>query len=77
MRAELIFSGVMTGRLMSRPGWDELMGRHQPKDTIVVVWPDRFSRNFDEGIRVLADLTNRSINIIAIKEDIDASDSSA
>ena len=33
---ELILADVMTGRLMSRPGWDELMARVQPKDTIYV-----------------------------------------
>ena len=51
IREELIFSDVMTGRLMSRPGWDGLMARIQPNDTIVLVWLDRFSRNFDEGVR--------------------------
>ena len=54
IREELIFSDVMTGRLMSRPGWDGLMARVQPNDTIVVVWLDRFSRNFDEGVRIQA-----------------------
>ena len=37
IRQEHIFSGQMTGRVMSRPGWDELMARVQPNDTIVVV----------------------------------------
>ena len=37
IRQEFIFSDVMTGRLMSRPGWDELMARVQPNDTIVMV----------------------------------------
>ena len=59
VREELIFSDVMTGRLMSRPGWDDLMARIQPNDTIVVVWLDRFSRNFDEGVGIQADLTSR------------------
>ena len=77
IRQELIFSDVMTGRLMSRPGWDELMARVQPNDTILVVWLDRFSRNFDEGVRIQADLTNRNIGIIAIKEGIDTTDDSA
>ena len=49
IRGELIFSDVMSGRLMSRPGWNGLVARIQPNDTIVVVWLDRFSRNFDEG----------------------------
>ena len=74
IRGELIFSDVMTGRLMSRPGWNDLMARIQPNDTIVVVWLDRFSRNFDEGVRIQADLTSRNIGIVAIKEGIDTTD---
>ena len=77
IREELIFSDVMTGRLMSRPGWDDLMARVQPNDTIVVVWLDRFSRNFDEGVRIQADLTSRNIGIVAMKEGIDTTDDSA
>ena len=77
IREELIFSDVMTGRLMSRPGWDNLVARIQPNDTIVVVWLDRFSRNFDEGVRIQADLTSRNIGIVAIKEGIDTTDDSA
>ena len=77
VREELIFSDVMTGRLMSRPGWDELVARVQANDTIVVVWLDRFSRNFDEGVRIQADLTSRDIGIVAIKEGIDTTDEGA
>lgn len=43
------------------------MARIQPNDTIVVVWLDRFSRNFDEGVRIQADLTGRNTGIVAIK----------
>ena len=68
---------MMTGRLISRPGWDELMARVQPNDTIVVIWLDRFSRNFDEGVRIQADLTKRNIGIVAIKGGIDTTDNSA
>ena len=77
IREELTFSDVMTGRLMSRPGWNDLLARIQPNDTIVVVWLDRFSRNFDEGVRIQADLTSRNIGIVAIKEGIDTTDDSA
>ena len=66
IREELIFSDVMTGRLMSRPGWNGLVARVQPNDTIVLVWLDRFSRNFDEGVRIQADLTSRNIGIVAM-----------
>ena len=67
IREELIFSDVVTGRLMSRPGWDELMAWVQGNDTIVVAWLDRFSRNFDEGVRIQADLTSQNIGIVAIR----------
>ena len=77
MRSEHIFADEMTGRLMSRPGWDDVMARVQPNDTIVLVWLDRFSRNFDEGVRIQADLTSRNIGIVAIKEGIDTTDDSA
>ncbi len=77
IREELIFSDVMTGRLMSRPGWDELMARVQANDTTVVVWLDRLSRNFDEGVRIQADLTSQNIGIVAIREEIDTTDDSA
>ena len=77
IRQELIFSDVMTGHLISRPGWDELMARVQPNDAIVVVWLDRFSRNFDEGVRIQADLTKRNIGIVAIKKNINTVDDSA
>ena len=50
IRQEHILSDQMTGRGMLRPGWDDLMARVLPNDIIVVVWLDRFSRNFDEGV---------------------------
>ena len=77
IREDLIFSDVMTGHLMSRPGWDGLVARVQANATIVVVWLDRFSRNFYEGVRIQADLTSRNIGIVAIREGIDATDDSA
>ena len=57
---DLIFTDVASGRTMNRPGWRDLMGHVQPGDTIVVVaFLDRFSRNFEEGVRIHAELTAR------------------
>ena len=67
IRQEIIFSDVMTGRLMSRPGWGELITRVRPNDTIVVVWLDRLGHNFGEGVSIQEDLTKRNIGIVAIK----------
>ena len=55
----------------------DVAARVQANDTIVLVWLDRFSRNFDEGVRIQADLTSRNIGIVAIKEGIDTTDDSA
>ena len=43
----------------------------------MVAWLDRFSRNFDEGVVIQADLTKQEIGIMAIKEDINTADGSA
>ena len=74
---DLIFSDVASGRTMNRTGLMDLMSRVQPGDTIVVAFLDRFSRNFEEGVRIQAELTGRGIGIIAVRENINTSDGSA
>ena len=77
IREDLIFSNVASGRTMNRTGWKDLMARVQPGDTIVVAFLDRLSRNFEEGVRIQAELTGRDIGIVAIRENINTSDGSA
>ena len=77
IREDLIFSDVASGRTMNRSGWVNLMSQVQPGDTIVVAFLDRFSRNFEEGVRIQAELTGRGIGIVAVRESIDTSDGSA
>ena len=77
IREDLIFSDVASGRTMNRTGWLDLMSRVQPGDTIVVAFLDRFSRNFEEGVRIQAKLTGRDIGIVAGRENIDTTDGSA
>ena len=67
IRKELIFSDVASGRTMNRTCWLDLMSRIQPGDTIVVAFLDRFSRNFEEGVRIQAELTGRDIGIVAVR----------
>ena len=76
IREDLIFSDVASGRTMTRTGWLDLMSRVQPGDTIVVTFLDRFSRNFEEGVRIQAKLTGRDIGIVAVRENIDTTDES-
>ena len=77
IRDDLVFSDVASGRNLNRPGWQELMARVQERDTIVVAFLDRLSRNFEDGVRIQAELTRRNIDIAAIRENIDTREGSA
>ena len=77
IREDLIFSDVASGRTMNPTDWRDLMSRVQPGDTIVVAFLDRFSRNFEEWVRIQAGLTGRGIGIAAVRENIDPSDGNA
>ena len=77
IREEHIFADEMTGSSTYRPAWNELMTQVRPSETIVVAWLDRFSRNFDEGVRIQVDLTKQNVGIVAIRENINTTDDSA
>ena len=76
IRKDLIFCDVASGRTMNQTGWMDLMSRVQTGDTIVVAFLDRFSRNFEEGVRIQAELTGCDIGIVAVRENIDTTDES-
>ena len=77
IREDLIFSDIATGRTLQRAGWQEVMSRLRAGDTLAVAFLDRLSRNFEDGVRIQADLTERNIGIVALRENIDTSDGSA
>ena len=77
IRRDLIFTDVASGRTMNHPGWQDLMSRIQPGDTVAVAFLDRFSRSFEEGVRIQAELTQRNIGIVALRENIDSREGSA
>ena len=77
VRPNLVHRDVASGRSLARSGWQELMDVVRPGDTIVVAFLDRLSRNFEEGVRIQADLLERDIAIVAIRENIDTRDSTA
>ena len=78
IREEHIFADEMTSSSMSRQAWTDLMTKVRFYGT-VVAWLDRFSRNFDEGVKIQAELTKQNISIVAIRENINntADDSAA
>ena len=71
IRGDLVYSDMASGRGLQRAGWQELMARVEEGDTIVVAFLERLSRNFEDGVRIQADLTRRNIGIVAIRENID------
>ena len=77
IRDQLVYTDVASGRSLQRLGWQALMEVVQPGDTVVVAFLDRFSRNFEEGVRSQAELTRRDIGIVAIRENIDSREGSA
>ena len=77
IRDHLVFTDVASGRSLQRPGWQALMSVLQPGDTVVVAFLDRFSRNFEEGVKIQAELTRQDIGIVAIRENIDTREGSA
>ena len=77
IREGLVFSDIATGRTLRRAGWQELMSRLRTGDSLVVAFLDRLSRNFEDGVRIQADLAERNIGIVALRENIDTSDGSA
>ena len=77
IRSGLVYSDVASGRNLQHTGWQELMTRVQGGDTIVVAFLDRLSRNFEDGVRIQAELTRRNIGIVAIQENIDTREGSA
>ena len=77
VRPNLVHRDVASGRSLVRSGWQELMDVVRPGDTIVVAFLDRLSRNFEEGVRIQADLLERDIAIVAVRENIDTRDSTA
>ena len=77
IRSDLVYSDVACGRNLQHPGWQELMTRLREGDTIVVAFLDRLSWNFDDGVRIQAELTRRNIGIVAIRENIDTREGSA
>ncbi len=76
-RPDLVHSDAASGRNLKRPGWQELMTRVKGGDTVVVAFLDRLSRNFEDCVRIQAELTRRNIGIVAIRENIDTREGSA
>lgn len=61
--AEEIFSEHFTGTTTERPKFQEVLGKLQPGDTLVVTKLDRFARTAAEGSKVIRDLIEKGIKV--------------
>ena len=76
LRDDRIFADVASGRSMRRPGWQQLRGKLQPGDVVVVPRIDRLARNLTEGLRTIEEMHAQGIRIRALAEGLDTGDGS-
>ena len=68
-----VFSDMMSGRSMNRPGLAALLAYARKGDTLAVVRLDRLGRSLSELLATVAMLKERSIALLSLEEKIDTS----
>lgn len=63
----------VSGRLASRPGWDECLAYLRPGDTLIVVRLDRIGRSLRNLLDVVSDLGQRGVDLIVLDQQLDTS----
>jgi DNA invertase Pin-like site-specific DNA recombinase len=66
-----VFSDVISGKSMDRPGLAELLTYARAGDTLVVVRLDRLGRSLAELLAIVEDLRRRGIALLSLEEKID------
>ena len=68
-----IFEDTISGTSKERPGWDALMDYARAGDTLVIAELSRMSRSLLHLLQVVAELEEREIEIVSLRENIDTS----
>ena len=68
-----IFTDVMSGKSMDRPGLAELLAYARQGDTLAIVRLDRLGRSLAELLSTVEDLRKRGIALLSLEEKIDTS----
>lgn len=68
-----IFLDHASGKTESRPGLDALLEQLRPGDTLVVWRLDRLGRSLRHLIDVAADLEQRGVALVSLRENLDTS----
>lgn len=68
-----VFTDVMSGKSMERPGLDELLEYARKGDTLAIVRLDRLGRSLGELLTTVTMLRSRGIALLSLEEKIDTS----
>lgn len=66
-----IFKDKLSGFNSERPGWNKLMGYLRPGDSIMVSELSRMTRSLSDLLELTNKLSEKQINIISLRENID------
>lgn len=66
-----IFSDVMSGRNLDRPGLTELLGYAREGDTLAVVRLDRLGRSLTELLGMVENIRKRGVALLSLEEKLD------
>ncbi len=66
-----VFSDVVSGKSMDRPGLAELLAYARAGDTLAVVRLDRLGRSLAELLAIVEDLRRRGVALLSLEEKID------
>jgi len=66
-----IFEDTISGTAKERPGWDALLEYARAGDTLVITELSRMSRSLLHLLQVVAELEERELGIVSLRENID------
>lgn len=66
----------VSGRLASRPGWDECLRYLRKGDVLMVVKLDRIGRSLRNLLEVVSDLEEREVDLVVLDQAIDTTTAS-
>lgn len=66
-----VFEDTISGTSKERPGWDALLEYARAGDTLVIAELSRMSRSLLHLLQVVADLEEREVGIVSLRENID------
>jgi DNA invertase Pin-like site-specific DNA recombinase len=66
-----IFTDKISGKLASRPAWDDLRSRLREGDTLYVTRLSRMGRSLANILTTVAEFRERGVDLVVLKQDLD------